>query len=64
MSDGVHEIVAKIFLQGCQNWNEGSEEQIKESPFSKKKILTNFLKILSELFILLWRKKSPELSKL
>ena len=64
MSDRVHKIVAKIFLQGCQTWMKCSEEQIKESPFSKNKILTNFLKILSELFILLWRKVSPELSKL
>ena len=40
------------------------EEQIKENPFSKRKNNTNFLKILNEIFILLCRKKSPELSKL
>ena len=54
----------KIFFRDAKNEKKCPEEQIKENPFSKRKNITNFLKILNELFILLCRKKSPELSKL
>ena len=65
MSIEVHGKVAKIFLQGCQNWKKKcQEEQIKKNPLSKRKNITNFLKMLNENFILLCRKNSPELSKL
>ena len=64
MSTEVHGTVVKIFVQGCQKWKKCPEEQIRENPSPKTKNITNFLKILNKLFILLCRKKSPELSKL
>ena len=55
----------EIFTSGMPKLKKKcQEEQIKKNPLSKRKNITNFLKMLNENFILLCRKNSPELSKL
>ena len=53
-----------FFFRDAKIEKKCQEEQIKKNPLSKRKNITNFLKILNENFILLCRKNSPELSKL